>query len=297
MAEQSAKTDLGRLCPDPFLIVDEDTGEKYYGGSQSWFGRNSMTFAGCGIIAAANTVRALLCRYPGAYREARGNLKTLGNVILTKAEYIKVIESMYRRMFVAELPLLNLIYDKGNYKYGSRLLGCVPPSLGMNSESLVRGLLRYAENRGVLLHDVYLSAAYVEYRKGLEFIREGLDKNGALILLTSFNRHPVTLYRGNAWDISGGGYESEIKTHFSTITDIIEENGEPLIKLSTWGRAATVPYRVLHAAWQKRLAYVSALIYFVPKRSRALYRADMRKTALFTPISTLQSVLGRRFRS
>ena len=283
-----------RGIPDPFLIVDEDTGAKYYGGDQAWFERNTMTFAGCGVVAAANTMRALLCKYPKVYETAAGQLKSLGNVIITKAEYISIINDMYKKMFVAELPLANKLYDSREVAYGSKLFKHIPPSFGMSASSVVRGLLRYAKKNGVLIHDVYLSASYIDYDTGLDFIKQGLTKNGAVILLTSFNKHPLTLYRGKAGDTSQSVSVSSMRTHFATITDIIYEQDEPVIKISTWGRVATISYQKLHETWQKRRAYVSALIYFVPERSKAMYRADMRKASSFIPVSTVQSIIGRR---
>jgi hypothetical protein len=279
---------------DPFLIVDEDNGTMYYGGDQAWFRRNTMTFAGCGVVAAANTMRALLCKYPDAYEKASGRLKTLGNVIITKSEYVSVINDMYRKMFVVELPLANMIYDMKEVEYGSKLLNRIPPGFGMNAASVVRGLLRYASSHGVLIHDFYLSTTYIDYEKGLDFIKEGLDKNGAVILLTSFNKHPLTLYSGKAGDTKRPVSVSGMKTHFATITGIIGDKENPLIKLTTWGRVATISYRELHESWQKRRAYVSALIYFVPERSRAMYRADLRKASSFMPLCTVQSIIGRR---
>lgn len=279
---------------DPFLIMDEDNGAMYYGGDQAWFKRNTMTFAGCGVVAAANTMRALLCKYPDAYEKASGRLKTLGNVIITKSEYISVINDMYRKMFVAELPVANMIYDIKDVEYGSRLFNRIPPSFGMNASSVVRGLLRYADSHGVLIHDAYISASYIDYEKGLDFIKEGLDRNGAVILLTSFNRHPLTLYSGKAGETGKPVSVSGMKTHFATITGITGDKEDPLIKLSTWGRVATISYRDLHKSWQKRRSFVSALIYFVPERSRAMYRADLRKASAFLPLCTLQSIIGRR---
>ncbi len=279
---------------DPFLIVDDDNGTMYYGGDQSWFKRNTMTFAGCGVVAAANTMRALLCKYPDAYEKASGRLKTLGNVIITKSGYISVINDMYRKMFVAELPLANIVYDMKNVEYGSKLLKYIPPSLGMSASSLIRGLLRYSARGGVLIHDVYLSTSYIDYEKGLDFIREGLNKNGAVILLTSFNKHPLTLYSGKAGETVKSVSVSEMRTHFATITGIIDDKKEPLIKISTWGRVATISYRTLHESWQKRRAYVSALIYFVPERSKAMYRADLRKASACLPLCVMQTIMGRR---
>ncbi len=286
-----------RNVPDPFIIVDEDTGTRYYGGNQAWFPRNTQTYAGCGVVASANAMRALLCKYPKCYEEAESLLKLLGSVIITKAEYISVISDMYKRMFIAEVPLANFIYDKRELDYGKKLFKHIPPSLGMSASSVVRGLLRYAKNNGVLLHDVYLSALFVEYEKGLDFIKQGLERCGAVVLLTSFNRHPLTLYRGKAGDIRDAVSMTDMRTHFATITDVFEKDGEPVIKLSTWGRVATIPYKKLHESWQKRRAYVSALFYFVPERSRAMYRADMRKTASFTPVSAIQTVIGRRLKA
>ncbi|MCR5789759.1 MAG: hypothetical protein K6G83_07710 [Lachnospiraceae bacterium] len=280
--------DRNKDRPDPFIIVDEDTGEQFYGGRQAWFERHTMTFAGCGVVAAANAMRVLLCMNPKLYESAKGKLSILGNVIVTKAEYTDVINDMYRHMFVMEIPGINLLYDKGNYPYGSKMFKFLAPSYGMTAASVIRGLLRYAKNNGILLHHRYLSAAYVDYDRGLAFIKEGLKQSGAVILMTCYNRHPITLHQGKTVS------QSSMKTHFATITGVTEENGEPVIRLSTWGKLATVPYRTLHESWQKRRAYASALFCFLPETSKALYRADIRRSVSYTPVAALQTALGRR---
>ncbi|MCR4655108.1 MAG: hypothetical protein K5770_02595 [Lachnospiraceae bacterium] len=287
-----ASKTAGREIKDPFIIVDPRTGARYYGGDQAWFERGSQNFAGCGVVASANALRALLCKYPGAYKQAEGKLKLLGNVVLTRDEYTSVIKELYSKMLVAELPVVSQIYDRRKMPYGSKLLKVIPPSFGMSASSVVRGVLKYARKHGVLLHDAYLPALYTDYDRGLDFIRKGLFESGAVILMTSFNKHSLTLYRGKAGETKDIAATSFMKSHFATITDILYDDGEPVIKLSTWGRVATIPYKQLHESWQKRRAYVSSLIYFIPERSKARYRADMRKSASFTPVAAIKTVAG-----
>ncbi|MBQ8970960.1 MAG: hypothetical protein IJ873_09445 [Lachnospiraceae bacterium] len=281
---------------DPFIIIDEETGEKSYGGNQAWFPRQTMTYAGCGVIAAANSLRELLCRNPGLYGQAEGKLKLLGNVIVTKAEYISVIEDLYHNMLVVELPVANLIYDKTNTKFGSKLFRYIPPSFGMSADSLIRGILRYARKNGVLLHCCFLSAVFTEYDKGLSFIKKGLKEAGAVILMTSHNKHSLTVYQNTAGETSGQGTASYMKTHFATITDVIYKNDEPVIKLSTWGKAATVSYKELFESWQKRRAYVASMFYFLPESSKAMVRADLRKSVAILPKAVIKTAAGKRKR-
>ncbi len=282
----------GRDVQDPFIIVDPKTGARYYGGDQAWFERGSQSFAGCGVVASANALRALLCKYPKAYEQAEGKLKLLGNVVLTKEEYISVIKELYSKMLVAEIPVVSQIYDRRKMPYGSKMLKFIPPSFGMSASSVARGVLKYAKKHGVLLHDAYMSALYADYDKGLDFIRKGLSESGAVILMTSFNKHSLTLYKGKAGETKDIAGDSFMKSHFATITDIQYDKDEPVIKLSTWGRVATISYKQLYVSWQKRRAYVSSLIYFIPEKSMARYRADMRRSAGFTSVAALKTVAG-----
>ncbi len=279
---------------DPFIIIDEKNGSRFYGGHQAWFMRKTMSFAGCGVVAAANALRALLCRHPELYDNLTGRLKLLGGVILTKAEYTSVINDMYKHMRVAEIPVLNVIYDKGKIEYGKKLFNLLPPSFGMSATAVIEGAMRYAKKRGLLLHCEHCSVAYINYMKGLDFIKRGLKENGAVILLTCFNKHPISVYNAKAGEITGKPSESFMKTHFAIITDIIYKEHTVLLKLSTWGKAATVDYDTLFDTWQKRRAYVSSLIYFVPAESPSVYRADIMKSLPFAIKSALQSAVGRR---
>ena len=70
---------------DPFIIIDEETGEQFYGGHQAWFRRHTMSYAGCGVIAAANVLRALLCKYPALSVAADDILFELGDNGIGKA--------------------------------------------------------------------------------------------------------------------------------------------------------------------------------------------------------------------
>jgi hypothetical protein len=82
-----------------------------------------------------------------------------------------------------------------------------------------------------------------------------------------------------------------------TITGIVDgENGnkgdEPLTKLTTWGRVATVPYDKLNRSWHRPWAYTSCLYYFTPAESEAVVRADIRESYVTLVKAVLMGLFG-----
>ena len=284
MSEMSNMKDINNIKPgfDPLTLTDRDTGATYYGGDQGWYKSNTMAFAGCGSVACANMLRILAHKYPSVFEDERvsGELKGLTEDACYKDDFTGFMGRIYKSMLVFEVPLIRRIYDavnRGN-KVFKPVFKLLPPSFGMSLNGFIRGTLKYCRKRGLLLHAHAIPTAFCSYDKGLDFIREGLERGGSVVMLTSMNRHPLKLYSGRSGELEQG-YDSKkgVKSHFMTITGIVEGD-VPLIKLTTWGRVATVPYDRLNRSWHRPWAFTSCLYYFTPAGSEAVVRADIRKS-------------------
>lgn len=266
---------------DPLQVIDRESGRIYYGGDQGWYKSNTMAFAGCGSVACVNMLRELANRQPQAFK-GKGmsdELKILTEDTMYKDDFTDLMSSVYKAMFVMEIPLVRRLCDL--LKRGNKLFKIIPPSFGLSLFGFITGTLNYCRKRGLLLHAKTLPTAFTSYDRGLDFIRKGLKESGSVVMLTSRNRHPLKLYSGKSGELSGG-FDSKngVKSHFMTITDIVDpENGKgPLIKISTWGRVATVSYYTLNKSWQKMSAYTSCLYYFAPTGSEKVVLSDMAKS-------------------
>ncbi|MCR4806664.1 MAG: hypothetical protein K5857_03215 [Lachnospiraceae bacterium] len=265
---------------DPLTVRDSSSGKEYYGGDQEWYRSNTRAYAGCGSVACANMLRILADRYPDAFlREGvDAELKRLTGETLEKSDFVELMSSIYRTMPVLELPLIRSLYDlcKRSNKVFKKI---VRPSYGMSINGFIRGSLKYSDMRGLKLHAHSLPTVFCPYEKGLDFIREGLDKGGCVVMLTSLNHHPLRLYNAKAGQLEGGYDSKGVRSHFMTITGLVDEpEGSPLVKITTWGRVATVPYDKLNRSWQKMRAFTSCLYYFTPAESEAIVRADIRNS-------------------
>ena len=266
---------------DPLTVTDRGTGKEYYGGDQGWYRSNTMAFAGCGSVAAANMLRCLALKQPEAFKAAgvADELNMLTDRVIYKDDYTFIMKDIYKSMFVFELPLIRRLCDA--LKRGNKLFRVIPPSLGLSLYGFITGTLRFCNKRGLKLHAKVLPTAFTSYEKGLSFIREGLKTGGSVVMLTSLNKHPLRLYSGGAGELSGGyDRKKDVKSHFMTITDIVDNGGPegPLVKLTTWGRVATVPYGKLNRSWHGVWAYTSCLYYFIPTGSDRIVKADMAKS-------------------
>lgn len=279
---------------DPLTVTDRETGREYYGGDQNWYRSNTMAFAGCGSVAALNMLRSLAIKYPVEFKEKNvsDELGMLTDKVIYKDDYTSVMRDIYKSMFVLELPLIRRLCD--HLKRGNKLFKFIPPSLGLSMFGFITGTLRFCAKRGLNLHVKVLPTAFTSYDKGLNFIKEGLKKGGSVVMLTSLNRHPLRLYSGGVGELNGGYDQKKgVRSHFMTITGIIEDNSkEPLVKLTTWGRVATVPYSRLNRSWHGMRAYTSCLYYFVPTNSPGLVRADMAKSYAMYAWAVIKGLLG-----
>lgn len=267
-----------------FHIVDSETCKQFYGGDQSWFSSNTRAYAGCGSVAAANMWVTLLQKYPQLVNPSSPAVPVRISRDFCSAKvpscdkkmYIDLMNNIYETIKALEVPVLNWIYDRCSRE--NKFFKKIAPTNGRSICGFIKGFLRYAKNQGVLLHAHTLPTAFCSYEKGLHFIEAGLKECGAVVLLTSFNRHPLTLYRDSCGKLEQS-YELKdgMRCHFATITDIIcSADHSPVLVLSTWGRIASVELNDLAAAWQSRKALDSALFYFTPAASPCVTDNDIK---------------------
>lgn len=279
---------------DPLKVTDRDTGKEYYGGDQNWYKSNTMAFAGCGSVAALNMLRTLAVKYPVEFKgkNVSDELGVLTEKVIYKDDFTYIMKDIYKSMFVLELPIIRRLCDL--LKRGNKLFKFIPPSLGLSMFGFITGTLRFCAKRGLYLHVKVLPTAFTSYDRGLDFIREGLKKGGSVVMLTSLNRHPLRLYSGGVGELNGGYDQKKgVRSHFMTITDIVEDNPQgPLIKLTTWGRVATVPYSRLNKSWHRMRAYTSCLYYFTPTDSPGLVKTDMAKSYAVYVWAMIKGLLG-----
>ncbi len=249
------------------IITDSRTGESFYGGNQAWFESNTRAYAGCGPVAAANLLLCLGGKYPDLIKKNPTSFLSNG-----KEMFIDLMNDIYATMGTLEVPVLNAIYDRCSRD--NRFFKKVAPNNGRSLWGFTKGVLCYAKNLGIDLHAHTLPTAFRSYESGLRFIESGLEQSGSVVLLTSFNRHPLTLFSGGCGE-PAKPYElkSGMKNHFATITGISAGN---TLLLSTWGRLAAVNYDSLYSSWQSRKAFDSALFYFTPAASADVTGQDIK---------------------
>lgn len=232
-----------------FLVQDETTGQKYYGGNQSWFELNTRARSGCGHVAGINSFLTLTGGFP-----------------IEKSKYITLMNEMYRTMGAIEVPILNRIYNKSSRD--AKFFKKITPNFGQCTPGYILGMLRYSKKHGLRLKPHLHLTFLCSHKKGLDFIRDGLKKNGCVTMLTSHNRHPLTVYSDNTSASSTpSDYKGGMKNHFVTITDIEENQGRVKLLISTWGRIASVDYDDLVRSWHRPGALQSAMFYFTPRNS------------------------------
>ncbi|MBR4720078.1 MAG: hypothetical protein IKP31_07545 [Lachnospiraceae bacterium] len=279
---------------DPLIITDRRSGGKYYGGDQNWYMSNTRAVAGCGSVACANMLRTLACKYPERFMDegVAGELKALTGDVYYKDDFISLMGDIYRSMLVLEVPVIRRIYDA--VKRDNKVFKVIPSNLGLSLNGFISGTLKFCRSKGLLLHVHALPTAFCSYDRGLEFIKEGLSKGGCIVMLTSLNRHPLRLYSGRSGELeSGSDTKKGVRSHFMTITGIVDNGDDaPLIKLSTWGRVATVSYDKLNRSWHKTRAYTSCLYYFTPAGSDAVVRADMRNSVFVLCRAVFRGLFG-----
>ncbi len=237
-----------------------------YGGDQGWFSSNTRAQGGCSSIAGANALRALFRTNPSLRYHIKDNTKMpyeLKDAILSpkpdKDSFEELMTGIYNTMGAMVLFPLNLIYDR--VRRDNAFFNKVRPSQGLTNTGFIIGIIRFARRYGINLSVKSLPTAFVSKDRAVSFIKEGLKTSGAVVLLTSYNKHNARLYNPDGdFDKSFEpecGRDVSIKCHFTTITDIDEDR----LLITTWGKPAIVDINELAGSWQSIKAFESTLMY------------------------------------
>ena len=238
-----------------------------YGGDQLWFSSNTRAAGGCGSVAGANALRAL----------ARNN-KEFGKLVRSSKiipEPVKdalcsddpghenfslLMTGVYETMGSFEIFPLNRIYDRKDRS--SRLFKTLKSTMGLTNVGFIIGIIRFARKLSLDIKVRYTPAAFLSKDEARDFIRTGLQKSGAVVLLTCRNRHNVRLFPEGS-DLSErlkDGWDSPIKSHFVTITDMDLDR----LLITTWGKPGVVDFNELAGSWRSIKAYEASLLYIEP---------------------------------
>jgi len=258
------------------LTISDSDGQKYFGGNQDWYSSNTRAMAGCGSVAGSNCLRSLCLTDKSCYEIIRHNKtipypvkKALISAKCTRDDFLMLMTGVYDVMRAFEIFPLNLIYDRR--ERGDKFFKVVKPNTGRSSIGFIRGVIRYARKYNMYLKYNALSTAFCTKEKAEEFIDEALAKSGSVVILTSFNKHRLSLFNPTMLpklfaDPTADAFPScpcapsSMKCHFATITH--RQGNEVMI--STWGKAATVTIDELVDSWKSIKAWESTLFYFVP---------------------------------
>lgn len=278
----------GNFGVDGFIKVVDALGHEYYGGNQSWFTSNTRARAGCGPVSGANVLLVLCKRNPEIASRLCVTIQSDGQI--SKDDYMNFLDAVYQTMGTWEIPILRKIYDR--CKRDNLFFKKVSPNNGRSICGYLRGVLRFAGENDVYLQSHAFPTAHCDPEQGLEFIRDGLSSAGAVGMLTSYNRHPLTLFHGEYQSIAEP-YQARdpMQNHFVTITGITADGQ---LYVSTWGRIARIDYAALAASWNSSRALDSALIYFTSGVSETETKRCIREAAGVLRRAVFQAVFASK---
>ena len=247
-----------------FIRVVGNDGRVYFGGNQDWFQSNTRARGGCGPVSGANIL--LMTAWKQADTQKKLGVQISGDGVISQNDYISFMSDVYDTMGTWEIPVLKWVYDC--CRRDNKFFRIISPNNGRSFYGYVKGVLRFGIQHDLYLKAHALSTIFCDYDTGLSFIQKGLEECKAVGLLTSYNRHALTLFHGE-YDCQDAPYYAKggMQNHFVTITGIDLSNGKVRLAVSTWGRIAMIDYSELAASWQHKKALDSALIYWSPATS------------------------------
>lgn len=253
------------------LRIYAPNGDSYYGGDQNWYSSNTRAMGGCGSVAGANALRALIRTNLAVMDVVNNNTfipKQIKDALCSdkpsKEDYTLLMTGVYSVMGAVTLYPLNVIYDRK--ERGTKLFQIIRPNQGQLNSGFIIGVIRFAQRFGINIAVKSLNTVYCDEQKARDFIKKGLEEAGAVVMLTSFNKHSAQIYPGST-DLDkklSGGYSANIKSHFVTITDIDDEG----ILLTTWGKPARCDFNEVVKSWQSIKAFEATLMYVTPSTKK-----------------------------
>ena len=199
-----------------------------------------------------------------------------------------LMTGVYETMRAFEIFPLNKIYDRK--ERNNKFFQIVKPNTGRSSIGFIHGVLRFAKKLGLYLTCNALPTAFVNKETALSYISEGLKKSGAVVILTSYNKHSLKTYSpSSSQQISAGNIancpcgNTDMKCHFATITGIIDDS----LIITTWGRIATIDIDELIKSWHSIKAWESTLFYFEP----ASDKYQTYRSILLSPVPFIKGII------
>lgn len=276
------------------LKITDQKGNIYYGGNQDWYSSNTRAMAGCSSVSAANALRLLAQKdatasaiFTASSRLSPQCKRALIKRECSKNDFLMLMTDVYDTMGSMEIFPLNILYDKK--ERGNKLFKILKPNNGRSSIGFIVGSLLYAKKSKLYLTCRALPTAFINKETALSFIKEGLNKSGSVVILTSYNKHPLRLFSAANIDKLNSGQlhkchctNADMKCHFANITGI---NGSDLY-ITTWGKIASVSIDDLVKSWQSIKAFESSLFYF--ERSS---KSEMYKSLLTSPLPFIKGII------
>lgn len=282
------------------LQFQDDKGNSYYGGDQSWFSSNTHALAGCSSVSGANVLR-MLARTNSDFNKDIENSHKIPSQVKSaicsqkaNREFFDILMTgMYKTMGAMEVFPFNRIYDKK--ERNSKFLFHIPPNMGQTNTGFIIGIIRFARKMGVNISVKHFNTAFASKENARKFIEEGLQKAGSVVMLTSYNKHPVRIYPAASnfdkpLEAQPGSYDASIKCHFTTITDI---DGDRLL-ITTWGKPAVGDMNVITKSWKSIKAFESTLMYIEPSTKK---ESNISLLLSFVPFvkGILQTIIRHAF--
>lgn len=238
-----------------------------YGGDQRWFSSNTRAMGGCGSVAGANALRSLARCNEAFRRQIKGSAVIPAPIKDALCEehpghedFSLLMTGVYETMRSLEVFPLNHIYDRSDRS--SKIFTRIKSTFGLPNTGFIIGIIRFARKLSLDITVRSCSAAFLSKEEAEKFIEEGLQSSGSVVLLTCRNRHNARLYDPGS-DLDKkliDGHDSQIKSHFTTITDIDKDR----LLITTWGRPGIVDLNELAGSWQSIRAYEASLMYIIP---------------------------------
>lgn len=276
------------------LKITDSNGQDYYGGDQDWYSSNSRAMAGCSSVAGANVLRSLI----HTDRECFNTIKSINlpqpikHALLSskciKNDFLMLMTGVYETMRSFEIFPLNKIYD--HKERNNKFFHIVKPNTGRGSIGFIQGVLRFSKKIGLYLTCNALPTAFVDKNTALDFIRNGLIESGAVVILTSYNKHSLKTYSPSmGGQIASGNLSkcpcgnASMKCHFATITGIVDNS----LIITTWGRIATIDIDELVTSWHSIKAWESTLFYFEHVNNKSI----MYRSLLLSPTPFIKGIV------
>lgn len=241
--------------------------KRCYGGDQRWFSSNTRAAGGCGSVAGANALRSL-ARCNEDFRHKISSSKIIPAPVKDALcsddpgheNFSLLMTGVYETMGSMEVFPINRIYDRK--ERSSKVFSHIKSTFGLTNVGFIIGIIRFARKFSLDICVRSIPAAFLTKEKARQFITEGLRSSGSVVMLTCRNRHNARLFLPDS-DLEhklSDGSDSEIKSHFTTITDIDLDR----LLITTWGKPGVVDFNELAGSWRSIGAYEAALMYIVP---------------------------------